>query len=158
LTQLAEKRTGEEGLSEQLLGKDNEFIRPKEVDLLALLEVRAVDYIFIYKSVALQHQLPFLSLPDSINFSKPYLADWYGTSSTLIRGSKPGENVLIKGDAIVYGVTIPAQANNKEAAIAFLQFMLDPEKGGKIMEAAGQPLLDQTVDSRGTPFPPDRIK
>ncbi|MDP2038338.1 MAG: substrate-binding domain-containing protein, partial [Ignavibacteria bacterium] len=35
------------GFSKKILSKDNEYIRPKEVDLLALLEAGEVDYIFL---------------------------------------------------------------------------------------------------------------
>ena len=52
---LAEGHYGLEGLSGSLLEKDNEYIRPKETDLLALLESGTIDYIFLYRSVAQQH-------------------------------------------------------------------------------------------------------
>ncbi len=38
-------------------------IRPKEVDLLAMIEVGELDYLFIYRSVAEQHKLKYLSFP-----------------------------------------------------------------------------------------------
>jgi molybdate/tungstate transport system substrate-binding protein len=56
-SRLAEIHYTEPGLSERLLEKDRRHIRPKETDLLALLEVGEIDYFFIYRSVARQHGL-----------------------------------------------------------------------------------------------------
>ncbi|MFQ5722334.1 MAG: extracellular solute-binding protein, partial [Candidatus Aminicenantales bacterium] len=55
--QLAENFYQEPGLYQKLInGCPPKNIRPKEVDLLALLEAGELDYIFIYRSVAQQHQ------------------------------------------------------------------------------------------------------
>jgi spermidine/putrescine-binding protein len=40
---------------------------------------------------------------------------------------------------MVYGMTIPAKAENIALAESFSAFLLDPEKGGKILEELGQP-------------------
>jgi molybdate/tungstate transport system substrate-binding protein len=52
VAKLAEKQYGVPGLAERLLKKDRRYIRPKETDLLALLEMNEIDYIFLYRSVA----------------------------------------------------------------------------------------------------------
>ncbi|MHC4482999.1 MAG: substrate-binding domain-containing protein, partial [Planctomycetota bacterium] len=52
---LAEKFYNRPGLASRLLAKDRRYIRPKEVDLLALLEADELDYVLIYRSVAQQH-------------------------------------------------------------------------------------------------------
>ncbi len=70
---LAEKFYDRIGLAEQILAKDQIYIRPKEVDLLAFLESGHLDYIFIYRSVAEQHHLEYLILPDEINLKNPAL-------------------------------------------------------------------------------------
>ena len=57
--------------------KDKEYIRPKEVDLVALIESNAIDYMFQYKSVAIQHGLKYIELPREINLSDPSLNDLY---------------------------------------------------------------------------------
>ncbi|MGB4328316.1 MAG: substrate-binding domain-containing protein, partial [Tenuifilum sp.] len=56
LFRLAEKYYRMDGLAKSLEGKDNQFIRPKEVDLVAMLETSAIDYLFIYESVVKQHK------------------------------------------------------------------------------------------------------
>ena len=120
------------GLAGKLLAKDNRYIRPKEVDLLALLETNNVDYIFIYKSVAKQHNLPFLELGDSINLGNPGLNQWYNTVSVEVAGNNPSERINQQGEAMVYGFTIPDNAPNKEAAIEFAKFIVSG-KGQEII-------------------------
>ena len=62
--QLAEKHYRMPGLYQRLKDKmPDKNIRPKETDLIALLETRELDYIFIYRSVAIQHQAKYLLLP-----------------------------------------------------------------------------------------------
>lgn len=126
------------GLEEKLLVKDQRYIRPKEVDLLALLESRTIDYIFTYKSVARQHHLRYLLLPDEINLKSQVFAGEYAIASVEINGEKPGDKMVIRGEPMVYSATILREAPNRQAAEAFIQFLLDPDKGIKILEANGQ--------------------
>ena len=139
-SKLAEKYYQKPKLSKQLLSKDHRFIRPKEVDLLGLLQVNAIDYIFIYRSVAEQHNLNFIILPDSINLKLPKLKDYYSSVEVKITGKKPSEFLTQKGEPMVYGITILKNALNKKVAFAFVDFLLS-EKGMKIMEENGQPSL-----------------
>ncbi|MCK5821959.1 MAG: tungstate ABC transporter substrate-binding protein WtpA [Bacteroidales bacterium] len=141
LTQLAEKFYGKPGLADKLIQKDLNYIRPKEVDLIALLETDVIDYIFLYRSVAEQHKLKYLVLPDSINLSDQGLTSFYSSASLEISGKKPGETILKTGEAMVYGVTIVKDAPNREAAIKFVSFLLASEKGMAIMEENGQQSL-----------------
>lgn len=135
---LAAKYYDRPDLAEKLLKKDIRFMRPKEVDLIALLESHNIDYMFIYKSVAVQHRLKYLSLPNEINLGDPRLADLYSTVHVTIQGKQPGETMTMKGEPMVYGITILRDAPNKAAAEAFVKFLLDPEKGGRIMRENGQ--------------------
>lgn len=135
---LAEKYYGVPGLANQLLSRDNEYIRPKEVDLLALLETGTVDYVFNYRSVAQQHQLPYLQLPAEINLKEARLADLYAMVTTEINGKEPGTNMTISGEPMLYSMTILTQAPHPTVAMAFTEFLLSPD-GQRIMEACGQP-------------------
>jgi len=137
--QLAEKYYHKPGLAKMIADKDQNYIRPKEVDLLALLESGSIDYIFLYRSVALQHNLRFISLPDEINLKNMAFAARYATATTEINGKEPGKKETVKGEPMVYGITLLRDAPNKPAAIAFLQFLLSKDKGMKIMEKNGQP-------------------
>ncbi len=137
--QLAEKFYKKPGLAKMISNKDQNYIRPKEVDLLALLESGSIDYIFLYRSVAIQHYLKYLALPDEINLKRMDFAEQYSTAATEINGKEPGKKETVKGEPMIYGVTMLRDAPNKPAAIAFLQFLLTREKGMKIMEKNGQP-------------------
>ncbi len=136
--QLADQYYRIEGLSKEMESKDRKYIRPKEVDLLALLEISEIDYIFIYKSVAVQHGLNYLELPADINLGDPALNDHYGQAIVPIRGGQPGQTIDMKGEAMIYSVTIPDKCPNPMGAQAFISFLLDAEKGLNIMEASGQ--------------------
>ncbi|MHC4266807.1 MAG: tungstate ABC transporter substrate-binding protein WtpA [Planctomycetota bacterium] len=135
---LAEKFYIRPGLAELVLNKDREHIRPKEVDLLALLEVGAIDYIFIYHSVAEQHKLKYIMLPDQINLKNVNYADFYKTASTQLTGKEPGTYLTKTASPIVYGVTIPKSAPNRELALEFTDFLLNSQKGLAIMKKIGQ--------------------
>ncbi len=139
VTKLAEKYYKIPELSKKLIEKDKNNIRPKETDLLALLEANVIDYIFLYRSVAEQHHLKYILLPDEINLKNPAFSQLYSTVSININGTKPGEMVTKKGEPMVYGITIPKNAQNKPAALAFVKFLLTKEKGMAILEKLGQP-------------------
>jgi molybdate/tungstate transport system substrate-binding protein len=137
--ELAEKYYNKPGLAGAFLAKDKKYIRPKETDLLALLESHNIDYIFLYRSVAEQHGLKYLILPDEINLKNPQFGDLYHSVTVDISGKKPGEVITKTGEPMVYGITIIKNAPNKEAAMKFLGFLLDADKGMEIMKRNGQP-------------------
>lgn len=122
----------------ELLDKDQNFMRPKEVDLLGLLEANAIDYIFIYKSVAQQHDLNMVSLSDSINLSNHDLLDWYTQAQVDISGKKPGEFVRLNGSPMKFGISLLKNAPNPEIASTFLEFFFETQKGMKIIAEQGQ--------------------
>jgi len=143
------------GLAKRLLGKDLNYMRPKEVDLIALLESGAIDYIFIYKSVAIQHHLQAILLPDEINLKNPAFARHYASVSTEINGKEPGKKERILGEPMVYGITILRNAPNKSSAIAFAEFLLTPGKGMAIMKKNGQPSVIPLTTPNWNKLPPE---
>jgi molybdate/tungstate transport system substrate-binding protein len=129
---------------QRLLNKDVRFIRGKETDLIALLESQTIDYMFNYRSVAVQHGFEILELSDSSNLSDPHLQTWYSSASTPVRGASPGSVILQKGAPIVYGLTIPKNSVNPELAEKFIRFITDAGKGQPIIEQSGQkPILPE---------------
>jgi len=136
--QLAEKYYNRPGLFQLLDGtRPKRSIRPKEVDLLALLDLGELDYVFIYRSVAEQHGYSYIVLPDEINLKSVAHESFYQMAKVEITGAKPGEKIVSKGAAIVYGITIPRSSQSPQWAARFVAFVLGP-KGQKIMEANGQ--------------------
>src|SRR5664280_33880 len=134
---LAEKYYKKPGLTEKMSSKDRDYIRPKEVDLVALLESNAIDYMFQYKSVAIQHGLKYIELPKEINLSDPSKNDIYSSVSTDVAGSKPGIKMKVTGDYINYSITVLDNAPQKEEAVNFLEFLLGRE-GMEIFKSNGQ--------------------
>ena len=128
-------------LATELLAKNTEYVRPKEVDLLALLEIGEIDYAFLYRSVAEQHNLKYLLLPDEINLKNAELENHYSQVQVELNGKKPGETIVQSGASMVYGVTIPKNSPNPPLAISFVHYLLAKDGGLKILSAMGQPTV-----------------
>jgi molybdate/tungstate transport system substrate-binding protein len=93
-----------------------------EVVLTAKLESGQFDAGFFYKHEAVAHKLPYISLPAEINQGDPHLASFYGQASyTTPAGTQ------MKGAPILFTVTIPEMARHREAAIAFVRFLLSSD-------------------------------
>lgn len=141
---LAEELYGRPGLADSLLGKDTEYMRPKEVDLVALISSGVIDYMFQYRSVAVQHGFRFLELPDEINLSSPEQTELYAGVSHMIPGEEPGLRTEVHGDYISYSGTVMDRAPQKELAMKFFDFMLGGE-GRIIFRDCGQEPLTPAV-------------
>ena len=153
---LAEKYYGIPGLENKLTSKNRDFIRPKEVDLVALIEANAVDYMFQYKSVALQHGLKFIELPDYINLGNPAKNDIYHSVSLDVTGSTPGSKMTVKGDYINYSLSVLKGSVNKENAVDFVFFLLSKE-GMEIFKKNGQdPIIPFSTEQPG--MIPEKLK
>jgi len=137
--QLAEKYYKTSDLTKKLQKKDG-YIRPKETDLLGLLEAGEIDYLFIYRSVAAQHGLNMIFLPDEINLKSSAFSSLYKTATVKLSGKKPGQFIVRKGEPMVYSVTIPKNARNPKAAEAWVALLLS-QRGLAIMEKNGQPSI-----------------
>ncbi len=139
--QLAEKYYKIPGLYEKLqrhCPKRN--IRPKETDLISLMQTGELDYQFQYLSVAKQHNLKVLKLPPQIDLGNVQYDDFYKQAKVQITGKEPGTWKTQIGEPITYAITIPDNAANKKMAEEFIKFILSPT-GRKIMVRNGQPLI-----------------
>lgn len=161
--QLAEKYYEKPGLNQQLVdGCPEKNIRPKSVELISLLETGALDYAFEYESVAMQHAaknsiFKYVKLPAEINFSAVEHKDFYNTASIELKGSSPGETIKQIGEPIVFSLAMPASGKNNAAAYEFVKFLFDAEKGMKILQEQGQPILDK-ITVTGAENLPDELK
>ena len=129
-------------------GDWGEIVKPKSVELLYLLESGDLDYAFEYRSVAIQHGLYFMELPDEIDLSNIDFAEFYATATVEVTGSEPGSTATQTGAVIVYGVTIPNNAPHPERAVDFLELMLGIQ-GRAIIESCGQsPIVPAIASDR----------
>jgi molybdate/tungstate transport system substrate-binding protein len=125
------------------------IVRPKETDLLGLLEAGAFDYLFIYKSVAKQHGLKYINLPPQINLGDKKYANYYKQASFKVTGKKPGTYIIKRGAPMVYGITVVENKKeglppNKKGAVLFVKFVLSPE-GQAIMKKNGQGVINPPI-------------
>lgn len=144
--QLAEKHYQRSGMYKKLYDSPDRIVRPKSVELISLLQSGNLDYAWEYRSVAVQHDLHYIELPAAINLGDYRHDAAYAEAMVAVTGKKPGTTMELRGKSITYGVTLVKQAPNRDTAVAFLAFMLDPDGGLKILADCGQP-----------PFTPARV-
>lgn len=134
--QLAEEYYSKNNIEDNLLNKDIDFIRPKAIDLIPLLEIGSVDYVFEYKSIAKQHGFKYIELPEEINLSSTRFAETYKKAKVEVKGKTPGETITFYGEPIIYGVTLLKQGKKNKVAKAFLEYILS-EEGSRIILESG---------------------
>ncbi|MGB9770325.1 extracellular solute-binding protein [Caldisericum exile] len=133
--QLAEQYYKKPQLYQSLLNATKpKNIRPKSVELVALLQANELDYAFEYESVAVQNNLKYISFPDELNLGNPDLTDWYEKASLTLK-----DGTVVKGAPILYGLTIPNNAPEKEFAQRFVLYLL--KYGKSVFEKSGQPFV-----------------
>jgi molybdate/tungstate transport system substrate-binding protein len=129
LFDLAEKYYQLPGLAQKILNNAEHptLIFPEE-QLVARLEAGQLDAGVFYRNEIAEHQLPFVAFPRELNLSEPDLDPYYaGVTYVSPQGAK------YACSAIVYSVTIPENARNREGAAALIGFLLSGE-GRKIIE------------------------
>jgi len=158
VTQLAEDYYKQPDFFKKLFGYGDSYsageedtnkviVRPKETDLLGLLEAGMYDYLYIYKSVAEQHGLKYITLPEAVSLKSAKFSSDYKKATFKINGKKPGTWITKKGGPMVYGITVAQNAKspvNKEGAILFVNFVLSDE-GQAIMTKNGQGVINPPV-------------
>ncbi|MDK2886041.1 MAG: molybdate/tungstate transport system substrate-binding protein [Thermosipho sp. (in: thermotogales)] len=141
VVKLAEDFYSIDNLFEKFLNAKNKFILKKSIDLIAYLEAGELDYAFLYKSVALQHNLKFIEFPDEINLSSNKYSENYKKVFVEVPG-KNGELIKIFGTPINFSFTILKNAPNKDAALKFIKFIYS-KKGEEIFKENGMELFSQ---------------
>jgi len=145
--QLAEKYYKVPGLYDRLIAnRPQKNVRPKSVELVSLLKTGNMDYAWEYLSVAVQHDLKYVKLDDQINLGNYKYDEYYKQASVKVTGKKPGTWIVRNGQSCTYGITLIKDAPNPTGAVRFLEFMLAPDGGLKVLEDMGQP-----------PFVPARV-
>lgn len=115
------------------------MVRSMEMELIHGLEAGEIDYFFIYRSVAVQHNLSFVELPTQIDLSDTTYADDYKKVSVELATGD-----VIAAKPIVYGITIPTNAENVDLAIEFIEIVIG-EEGHEVFNSLGQPPIVPAV-------------
>lgn len=145
--QLAEKYYKAPELYDRLIAnRPEKNVRPKSVELVSLLKTGNMDYAWEYLSVAVQHGLKYIKLDDHINLGSYQYDDYYSQANVKVTGKKPGTFITRKGKSCTYGITLIKDAKNKDGAVQFLEYLLSPDGGLKVLQEMGQP-----------PFTPCRV-
>lgn len=121
---------------------DKLMIRSAEVDLTSALEAGSIDYLFIYESVAIRHTssgVRYVELPREINLNETALSGLYEKVKVIQFADNANSSKVktVVGGPIVYGITIPRNAEHPELAIEFLKLLIG-EEGQRVMRNAGQ--------------------
>ena len=121
-------------------------VRPKETDLVALLETGELDYAFEYESIARGASLEFVALPDSISLGNMRDSAFYQQATVRIVGRRLGDSLTVRGEPIVYALSIPRRAAHPRLAERFAMFMMSDD-GRRILRANHLDALDSAVVS-----------
>ncbi|QDR79464.1 substrate-binding domain-containing protein [Sporomusa termitida] len=94
-----------------------------------------LDYFFGYESTARQNSYRFINLPDAINFSADEYSSYYEQAALQLSGKQPGTVMTVKGQPIIYSITLIETTRRRDLALQFLEFLLD--QGTAPIVAAG---------------------
>ncbi len=143
--QLAERYYRQPGLAERLRRAiPPRNVRPKEIDLVALLETGELDYAFEYESVARGASLGFVPFPDSVSLGSIRDSAFYEAAVVRVVGRRPGDSLTIRGEPIGYALSIPRRAPHPRWGERFVMFLMS-EDGRRILRANHLDALDSAA-------------
>jgi molybdate/tungstate transport system substrate-binding protein len=150
--QLAEGFYAQPGLAVRMIAAvPRRNIRANEAELVALVQAGELDYIWSYESIALAAGLEYLRLPSEIDLGDPALGARYAQASVRVTGRARGDTITIRGEPIVYALSIPVGAPHPQLAARFVAWLLGPD-GRRVLRAARLDALDHpTLAGEGAP-------
>ena len=150
--QLAERFYKQPGLGKRFLTTaPQRNVRPKEADLVGLLQAGEFDYIWSYESIAQGVGLRYVTLPQAVDLSAPADSAEYAFASTRVAGKTLTDSVTMRGQPIVYAFTVPTRAPHPELAAKFAQYLSSTD-GRRVLRGAKLDVLDQyLVTGTGAP-------
>jgi molybdate/tungstate transport system substrate-binding protein len=143
--QLAERYYKQPGLYNRLLAAaPPRNVRPKEVDLVGILQAGELDYIWSYESLAQAASLSYVQLAPEIDLGN--LADTASYAQAVVRvaGRTPRDTLSFEGQPIVYALSIPTGAPHAARAAKFVAFLLSAD-GKRVLRTARLDALEQPV-------------
>ena len=151
--QLAERFYKQPGLGERMLvTAPARNVRPKEADLVGLLQAGEFDYIWSYESIAQGVGLRYVTLPTAIDLSSPPDSAAYAFASVRVAGKTPRDSLTMRGQPIVYAFTVPTRAPHPALAARFAVYLASPD-GRRVLRGAKLDAFDSYMVV-GTGAPP----
>jgi molybdate/tungstate transport system substrate-binding protein len=125
--QLAERHYAEPGLAAALEATaPPRNMRPKEIELVALLEARELDYAWFYESMARAAGLPYVRLPDAVDLGSSADSASYRRAAVRVLGAAPGDTIVLRGAPIRYAFSVPARAPHPALGRRLAAFLTSP--------------------------------
>jgi molybdate/tungstate transport system substrate-binding protein len=150
--QLAERLYAQTGLAASLEKTANpRNMRPKEIELVALLESGDLDYAWFYESMARASGVKYVRLPAAIDLGSADQRDTYAQVSVRVIGKSAGDTVTISAAPIRYAFSIPLNAEHTGLAERFSVYLLSAD-GRRVLEREFLSTLP-TPDATGTGVP-----
>jgi len=167
IMQLAEKYYRQPGLYKALYKNDTYHEGDKTpaapADARSLID--RSDYHFAYEHGALatartDPNVRLARLPAEIGMSDSSMESLYAQVSLSISGlASDDPHVTITGSRVTWGITLLNKSMNTANAIAFLQFLLTPGKGGALEQTTGpEPILPAVVSQDDYARIPDVLR
>jgi tungstate ABC transporter binding protein WtpA len=124
------------------------FIGATATEVVNSVKEGKVDYAFEYVSVAKQNGLKYIDLPAEIDLSSLALESSY--AKVRVETQKSGVTAYYAGSPIIYGVTVPSNAETPELGIEFIKLLLSAD-GQKILSDDGQEPLSPVLGYGSVP-------
>jgi len=132
--QLAERLYAQPGLAAALERAAHlRNVRPKEIELVALLESGDLDYAWFYESMARASGVRHVTLPAAIDLGAADNRDAYAQAAVRVIGSSAADTVIMRGAPIRYALSIPLNAEHPALAERFAAFLLSAD-GRRVLE------------------------
>ncbi|MFI5257650.1 MAG: extracellular solute-binding protein [Gemmatimonadales bacterium] len=119
-------------------------VRPREADQVALLQAGELDYIWTYENLARSMGLRFVRLPDEIDLGEAADSAGYAFASARVPGARVGDTIVVRGEPILFAVSVPTRATHGRAGTNFVAYLLSPT-GRRILRGASLDALEQPV-------------
>jgi molybdate/tungstate transport system substrate-binding protein len=150
--QLAAFHYGDSGLATRLeQAAQPRNMRPKEIELVALLESGDLDYAWFYESMARASGVRHVQLPASIDLGSPEEREKYNRAFVRVIGASVRDTVTMRGAPIRYAFSIPLNAPHPDLAGQFAEFLLSEQGRRALLSEFLSPLDAPDAVGNGVP-------
>jgi len=117
-------------------------VRASSIQIMPLLESGSVDYTFLYLSNAKQYGVRYIELPPEINMGHPEHDAYYAGAYLRFQHARFQSIGLDReGKTIYYGLNVPGNAPEPEAAEMFAEYLLGG-RGREIFRELSHPVFE----------------